>query len=127
MELIKIITFLNLFFSSLQPTFSSLQTQSHTTIQHQGILNAHRKLYLPIILHRKPTFTEKVKESDEAIDLVSHKKEDSLPTGKEKKKKQKMAVGRKGTRQEWMESEDPSEYFTMDYNRVKRRRPIHNK
>lgn len=41
--------------------------------------------------------------------------------------KQNMEVGSKGTRQEWMESDDPSQYFTMDYNRVKRRRPIHNK
>lgn len=38
-----------------------------------------------------------------------------------------MKLGNKGTRQEWMEEEDPSQYFTMDYNRVKRRRPIHNK
>ncbi|XP_058772223.1 protein GOLVEN 6-like [Vicia villosa] len=127
MELIKIITFLILFFSSLQPTVSSLQTQSHTTIQHQGILNARQKIYLPV-LHRKLIFTKKVKESDKARDLESHKKKDSLPAGKENKKKQKMEVGKKGTRQEWMESEeDPSQYFTMDYNRVKRRRPIHNK
>ncbi|CAI8595557.1 unnamed protein product [Vicia faba] len=126
MQLIKIIIFLSVFFSSLQLTFSSLQTQSHATIHHQGILNAHQKLSLPI-LHRKLIFTKKVKESDEARDFVSHKKKDSLPAGKENKKKQKMEVGRKGTRQEWMESEeDPSQYFTMDYNRVKRRPPIHN-
>lgn len=30
----------------------------------------------------------------------------------------------KGTRQEWMEEEVA---FTMDYHRVRRRRPIHNK
>jgi len=48
-------------------------------------------------------------------------------TGKQNMKKQNMEVGTKGTRQEWMESDDPSQYFTMDYNRVKRRRPIHNK
>lgn len=38
--------------------------------------------------------------------------------------KQDMVVGNKGTRQEWMEEEVA---FTMDYHRVRRRRPIHNK
>ncbi|KAK2376091.1 hypothetical protein QL285_076922 [Trifolium repens] len=72
-------------------------------------------------MHRKlRIFTKKVKESDEA--------RDSLLGGKESKKKQNMEVGNKGTRQEWMEeADDPSQYFTMDYTRVKRRRPIHNK
>ncbi|XP_050225592.1 uncharacterized protein LOC126675061 isoform X2 [Mercurialis annua] len=32
-----------------------------------------------------------------------------------------------GTRQEWVERADTSEFFTMDYSRVRRRRPIHNK
>lgn len=32
-----------------------------------------------------------------------------------------------GTRQEWVEGGDTSQYFTMDYSHVKRRRPIHNK
>ncbi|AES97276.1 hypothetical protein MtrunA17_Chr5g0420511 [Medicago truncatula] len=109
MELIKIITFLCLF-------FSSLLVESHPSFHHQD-----QQLSLPI-LHRKIMFTEKVKESDEARHLVSHKRKDSLPAGK-----QNMEVGSKGTRQEWMESDDPSQYFTMDYNRVKRRRPIHNK
>lgn len=31
------------------------------------------------------------------------------------------------TWQEQMEKEDTSEFFTMDYHRVRRRRPIHNK
>nr|GMD27385.1 probable root meristem growth factor 8 [Ipomoea batatas] len=38
---------------------------------------------------------------------------------------------RKGTRQEWMEGSDrdtvTSEFYTMDYHWVRRRRPIHNK
>lgn len=34
----------------------------------------------------------------------------------------------KGTWQEWIEgNKDTSEFFTMDYSHVKRRRPIHNK
>ena len=32
-----------------------------------------------------------------------------------------------GTMQEWMERADLSQFFTMDYSQVRRRRPIHNK
>ncbi|XP_057481986.1 protein GOLVEN 6 [Actinidia eriantha] len=39
----------------------------------------------------------------------------------------KQSVKRTGTRQEWMEGTDTSEFFTMDYTKVRRRRPIHNK
>ena len=51
-------------------------------------------------------------------------------TGKEQK--MKVAIGRKekkkaGKREEWEEGEDATQYFTMDYSRVRRRRPIHNK
>lgn len=35
--------------------------------------------------------------------------------------------GSKGTWQEWAEGTDTSNFFTMDYSKVKRRRPIHNK
>ena len=34
--------------------------------------------------------------------------------------------GSKGTRQEWVDEEDPSQYFAKDYADVGRRRPIHN-
>ncbi|XP_049364961.1 uncharacterized protein LOC125829810 [Solanum verrucosum] len=34
---------------------------------------------------------------------------------------------RKGTRQEWVEGKDTSDFYTMDYHWVRRRRPIHNK
>ncbi|CAJ2648226.1 unnamed protein product [Trifolium pratense] len=130
MQLIKIITFLSLFFSSLQHSFSSSQIQSHPSLQHQavGVENGHQQLSLPTMHRKLRIFTKKVKESDEARDIVSHKEKDSLLAGKQSKKKQNMEVGSKGTRQEWIEeADDPSQYFTMDYNRVKRRRPIHNK
>ncbi|KAK4376563.1 hypothetical protein RND71_002859 [Anisodus tanguticus] len=39
----------------------------------------------------------------------------------------KMVHARKGTRQEWVEGKDTSDFFTMDYHWVRRRRPIHNK
>ncbi|WJX57964.1 hypothetical protein P8452_43468 [Trifolium repens] len=127
MELIKIITFLSLLFSSLQHSFSSSQIQSHPPLVG-GVVNAHQQLSLPTMHRKLRIFTKKIKESDEARDFVSHKEKDSLLGGKESKKKQNMEVGNKGTRQEWMEeADDPSQYFTMDYTRVKRRRPIHNK
>ncbi|PWA45095.1 hypothetical protein CTI12_AA520610 [Artemisia annua] len=45
-----------------------------------------------------------------------------------KKEVRLMVHAAKGTRQEWLEGSDPThEFFTMDYGRVKRRRPIHNK
>ncbi|WJX63291.1 hypothetical protein P8452_48198 [Trifolium repens] len=117
MELIKIITFLSLLFSSLQHSCSSSQIQSNPPLV---VVNAHQQLSLPTMHRKLRIFTKKVKESDEA--------RDSLLGGKESKKKQNMEVGNKGTRQEWMEeADDPSQYFTMDYTRVKRRRPIHNK
>lgn len=47
---------------------------------------------------------------------------------KPKFQKEKESVQRSsGTRQEWMEGEDTSEFFTMDYSKVRRRLPIHNK
>lgn len=38
-------------------------------------------------------------------------------------------LGRGQTWQQWMDENggDSSEFFTMDYSRVRRRRPIHNK
>ncbi|XP_009763412.1 uncharacterized protein [Nicotiana sylvestris] len=52
----------------------------------------------------------------------------SLP-GKEHEQDQAaiMVHARKGTRQEWVEGKDTSDFFTMDYHWVRRRRPIHNK
>ena len=39
------------------------------------------------------------------------------------------ASSSRGTRQEWVEGSDVnvSQFFTMDYSHVRRRRPIHNK
>ncbi|XP_030514564.1 protein GOLVEN 6-like isoform X2 [Rhodamnia argentea] len=34
---------------------------------------------------------------------------------------------KRGTWREWGEGTDPTQYFTMDYSQVRRRRPIHNK
>ena len=49
--------------------------------------------------------------------------------GKSNKKEQVNVVhGSKGTWREWMEGgAEASEFYTMDYSHVQRRRPIHNK
>lgn len=47
--------------------------------------------------------------------------------GKTNNKEKGVMHGSKGTWREWVEGTDTSQYFTMDYSHVKRRRPIHNK
>ncbi|KAM3269300.1 putative protein isoform X2 [Capsicum chacoense] len=78
---------------------------------------------------RKLKFNEQpnVKSSGNQMNLVplNTAKQDPL-TGKEHEGA-KMVHARKGTRQEWIEGKDTSNFFTMDYNWVRRRRPIHNK
>ncbi|XP_009628025.1 uncharacterized protein LOC107812766 isoform X2 [Nicotiana tabacum] len=51
----------------------------------------------------------------------------SLPGKEHEQEAAKMVKARKGTRQEWVEGKDTSDFFTMDYHWVRRRRPIHNK
>ncbi|XP_020214008.1 probable root meristem growth factor 8 [Cajanus cajan] len=130
MELIIIITLLIFSFSSLIPTCSSSQIQLEHPLLLQddniGAVNTNMKLSLPTV-PRRLRFNEKVKEDDEAKDHASHKQENSFAEGKQYDRKQNMVHGKKGTRQEWMEVDDPSQYFTMDYTQVRRRRPIHNK
>ncbi|KAK7275032.1 hypothetical protein RIF29_16138 [Crotalaria pallida] len=125
MGLIIIITLLSISFSALLPPCTSLNLQLQPSLHHQGpgAINAQQKLSLPV-LPRKLRFTEKVQEYDEVrYQLASHKQKNTLPAGK-----QNMVVGSKGTKEEWSEGgDDPSKYFTMDYPKVNRRRPIHNK
>ncbi|KAL1556602.1 hypothetical protein AAHA92_12200 [Salvia divinorum] len=40
--------------------------------------------------------------------------------------KEDVMARKRGTWREWVESPNKSEYFTMDYSWVRRRRPIHN-
>ncbi|XP_047965559.1 protein GOLVEN 6-like [Salvia hispanica] len=42
-------------------------------------------------------------------------------------KEEEVMTTKRGTWREWVESPNKSEYFTMDYSWVRRRRPIHNK
>ncbi|KAF7827934.1 uncharacterized protein G2W53_019098 [Senna tora] len=75
----------------------------------------------------------------EGRDFVGQKDVKGNLSGKqEQNRKQKMVIGRKEiTREEEIRENhkiqisdvdiDPSQYFTMDYSRVRRRRPVHNK
>ncbi|XP_054791932.1 protein GOLVEN 6-like [Prosopis cineraria] len=134
MELVMTIIVLSIFFSGLLPHCSgSLQLPlMKPPLQYQ--VNSHY-LSLPQIFPRKLMNTERqIKEHDEESTHGASKQNDKENlSGKEQEKEQKMKVVRKkkkknkGTRQEWVEGEDPSQYMTMDYSRVRRRRPIHNK
>ncbi|KAL2349099.1 hypothetical protein Fmac_003099 [Flemingia macrophylla] len=131
MEFIIIITLIIFSFSSLLPASSSSQIQfEHPLILNSiliGAIDTNMQLSLPTV-PRKLRFNEKVKEDDEAKDHASHEQENSFAAeGKQYDRKQNMVHGKKGTRQEWMKVDDPSQYFTMDYSQVRRRRPIHNK
>ncbi|XP_060215045.1 uncharacterized protein LOC132641923 [Lycium barbarum] len=80
---------------------------------------------------RKLKFNEQpnVQSNGDKMNLVPFNtaKQASL-TGKEHEPEgAKWVHARKGTRQEWIEEKDTSEFFTMDYHWVRRRRPIHNK
>ncbi|XP_039025536.1 probable root meristem growth factor 8 [Hibiscus syriacus] len=72
-----------------------------------------------VVLPRKLRFTEEFAfKGNEAVaqhSISSTKKNEDVP-GKTKQKEH-------GRRQQWAEGD----YFTMDYPRVRRRRPIHNK
>ncbi|QHO42360.1 uncharacterized protein LOC107489602 [Arachis duranensis] len=120
--------------------FSCASLQIHqfqSSLHHQGGVNAahQQKISLPKTVPRKLRFTdEKVEEYDDEVvvrdnNIASHEQKGSLAAGKQHNRNQNMVLGSKGTRQEWTEirSDDSSQYFTMDYARVRRRRPIHNK
>ncbi|MCD7467947.1 hypothetical protein HAX54_005657 [Datura stramonium] len=95
------------------------------------LLDHEVKVTIPSSTPRKLKFNEQpnVKSSGNQMNLVplTPVKQASL-TGKEHEGEgAKKVHARKGTRQEWVEGKDTSDFFTMDYHWVRRRRPIHNK
>ncbi|KAK4423659.1 hypothetical protein Salat_1948800 [Sesamum alatum] len=105
-------------------------------LQQYGNSALHQEQFIFPSLPRKLNLQEEaaVKKSlgnDE--DLLVRKKLMEAPSGK--KRHENMVVHHhddqqtagKGTWREWIESPKRSEYFTMDYAWVRRRRPIHNK
>ncbi|KAK2635987.1 hypothetical protein Ddye_030779 [Dipteronia dyeriana] len=122
MELLLVITVLCFSFSLFQSPCVSLDIQVQPLLQNG-------QLYVSTVqLPRKLRFTAEVTVNGDGETLLSHNKhreEEEVAPGKEEKVSH--GNGSKGTWQEWVEGTDTSQYFTMDYSHVKRRRPIHNK
>ncbi|KAF1863862.1 hypothetical protein Lal_00030981 [Lupinus albus] len=130
MGLITIITLLSIFFSSLLPSSTSLHIHLQPSLQHQEAVNGNnfKKLLSLPVLPRKLRFTDKVQEYAEVRDLASQKQKNYLPAVKKYRRIQNMkVVDIKKSKQEWMEGDNPSRFFTMDYHNVRKRPPIHNK
>ncbi|XP_022775752.1 probable root meristem growth factor 8 [Durio zibethinus] len=126
MELIVFIIVLCFSFFTLQTPCTSLQIQ----LQSSNEQAAKGVQLSPPTLPRKLRFTEEVTEKrNEAQHSISNTKQKDDVSGKTYQKKEATVHGSRGTRQQWMEEGGPdiSQYFTMDYSQVKRRRPIHNK
>ncbi|KAE9595692.1 hypothetical protein Lalb_Chr17g0341471 [Lupinus albus] len=128
MGLITIITLLSIFFSSLLPSSTSLHIHLQPSLQHQVNGNNFKKLLSLPVLPRKLRFTDKVQEYAEVRDLASQKQKNYLPAVKKYRRIQNMkVVDIKKSKQELMEGDNPSRFFTMDYHNVRKRPPIHNK
>ncbi|KAJ4710694.1 hypothetical protein OWV82_016848 [Melia azedarach] len=143
MELMIVITVLCFSLSLLQTpgTAASLQIQQEVLRSHGKVngvdddqLSLPRKLRFTAEVTKQVqghggdqnsmTDDNKVKVKEDAPaagNMVYNKKQGEVMHGSRSNNK-------KGTRAEWVErGGDISQYFTMDYSHVKRRRPIHNK
>ncbi|KAJ8774502.1 hypothetical protein K2173_016948 [Erythroxylum novogranatense] len=108
---------------------SAIHVQEHTL--HEQEATDELKLSVPT-LPRKLRLLEEVTNVNDngGHDTLAYKKQKGDTSGdrKHQKENQKLRSERKGTWQEWIEStSDKSQFFTMDYSHVRRRRPIHNK
>ncbi|KAM1633234.1 hypothetical protein ACFXTN_010319 [Malus domestica] len=129
-------TFLCILFLStllITPSCASLQTQLLPSNKQAAAKN-ELQVSLPT-LPRKLRFTVKVAEQEgKDSSAYSNHKENALAGGKkprtQKEEDEKVQVVERSrsaeTRQERMEKEDTPEFFTMDYQSVRRRSPIHN-
>ncbi|KAH7569947.1 hypothetical protein JRO89_XS05G0022300 [Xanthoceras sorbifolium] len=133
MELMLVITLLCFCLSLLISPCVSLEIQVQPSLDK--VMNEVQLISVST-LPRKLRFTTEVTVKGHEETVSDNKQEVAHDlcrfnlscTGKEKKKEEKVMVhGSKGTWQEWLERTETSEYFTMDYSHVKRRRPIHNK
>ncbi|KAM1741179.1 hypothetical protein ACFX12_011335 [Malus domestica] len=117
----------------ITPSCASLQTQLLPSNKQAAAKN-ELQVSLPT-LPRKLRFTVKVAEQEgKDSSAYSNHKENALAGGKkprtQKEEDEKVQVVERSrsaeTRQERMEKEDTPEFFTMDYQSVRRRSPIHN-
>ncbi|KAH9707834.1 hypothetical protein KPL70_012686 [Citrus sinensis] len=129
MELMRVITSvlcISLYLS--QTPFASLEIQLQPTHDVQAKEVQLSRLTLPRKLR---VLTAEVKGLEAQVKMT-HKEDVSAGNtnrlnNKYKNNKEQGVKPGGGTRQEWVEGGDTSQYFTMDYSHVKRRRPIHNK
>ncbi|KAG4165749.1 hypothetical protein ERO13_A13G088200v2 [Gossypium hirsutum] len=126
MELIVSITVLCFTFLALQTPCTSLQIKLQSSDEQAKGVHLSQYPTLP----RKLRFTEEAVafKGNEAHHSIRNSKQKENASGKAYQKERGTVHASRGTRQEWMESgTDISQYFTMDYSHVRRRRPIHNK
>ncbi|XP_044490204.1 protein GOLVEN 6 [Mangifera indica] len=131
MELMEITLFFVISLSLIlqAPFASSLQIQ---------VQSSHEKA-IEVQLADLPTLPRKLRITAE-VSVTQHEGTDTRSRNKQKHEHELFQAGKKthnkekgemhgsrGTWEEWVERTDTSEYFTMDYSNVKRRRPIHNK
>ncbi|KAL3644605.1 hypothetical protein CASFOL_009785 [Castilleja foliolosa] len=112
------------------PTCASDQVNAQKSLKQNGNSAAQQaKFTLPNLLPRKLKLQQEIGTSFNDKDIVPRDKiESSSDNNKiESEKEEKMVDRTKGTWREWVETPNKSEYFTMDYAWLKRRRPIHNK
>ncbi|XP_011009465.1 PREDICTED: probable root meristem growth factor 8 isoform X3 [Populus euphratica] len=103
---------------------SSHQHDAGDRIKFSGVPTLPRKLR--VLLDQEAAVKSYAARSSTSL---NKQKGDNAPAGKAYHKGQNGVHGGRpaGTWREWVEGTDTSHFFTMDYSRVRRRRPIHNK
>ncbi|KAL4396183.1 hypothetical protein HN51_000707 [Arachis hypogaea] len=128
MVLITIITLLSIIFISYMLPHSSASfpstTQFQPSFQHQAN-NAHSNH--PRLVRKLIRATEKGHNEDRDFIASQYNKQKGYLSGKVQHRKKNMVAGKKETKEEKYDGEDPSQYFAKDYSHVGGRRPIHNK
>ncbi|KAL9666961.1 hypothetical protein QQ045_001305 [Rhodiola kirilowii] len=107
-----------------------LQVQLTSSHFDQGIGNKEAQASAEKFLPRKlRVLTEKVREyTEKDSDSKNYNAYQKILSDKLEQKKAKPRPVEGQTWQQWMDDGgDSSEFFTMDYSKVRRRRPIHNK
>ncbi|KAJ4838504.1 hypothetical protein Tsubulata_030464 [Turnera subulata] len=129
MELTVIATTLCICFSVLLSPSAAAEIQAKSSLLENA---ARDGIHFPLpIQPRKLRLFENVAVKAHAADqgFTSFNKQKQDVSGKADHKQQNVMHGGKaaGTWHEWVEGTDTSQFFTMDYSHVRRRRPIHNK
>ncbi|KAF6140044.1 hypothetical protein GIB67_001785 [Kingdonia uniflora] len=116
--------------TSLCVILSLLVSQCSCSSDQTPLVPSHELGHDAKLAQNKPPrklrpFEEPIVNTNKSKNLIPGANENVALQGKQYHH-QSMLDGRKGTRQNWLEK-NSWQYFTMDYARVRRRRPIHNK